>query len=94
MPTGKAIVVQWLDVLLSPRMKFLMDILEPALLNMGIELGGGNIGMAEHELHRPKISAVLEQVRCKRMAQHMGTNLFVNGGLSGNFPEYLPVTNP
>jgi hypothetical protein len=41
-------------------MKLFMDTLQSALFNMGIKLSGGNIGMAEHELHRPEVSAVLK----------------------------------
>ena len=75
----------------SPRVKSLVDALQSALLNMGIQLGGGNVGVAKHELYRPEIRAVFKQVRGKGMAQYMGTDLFVNGGLAGNLPEYLPV---
>jgi hypothetical protein len=48
-------------------MEFLVNVFQPALLNMGIQLGGGNVGMTKHKLHRPEISAVFKQMRGKGM---------------------------
>jgi hypothetical protein len=77
-----------LPVALSPnklpsRVELFMDILEPALFNMGVELGCSNIRMAEHELHRPEISTVFKKMRGKRMPEDMGADLLTDACLSG-----------
>ena len=35
----------------STGMKFFMDLFQPVLINMGVDLGSGDVGMAEHELN-------------------------------------------
>src|SRR5262249_3186683 len=45
--------------------------LEPLALDMGVNLSGRNIGMAEHLLDSPQIGAAGEQVAGKGVAQHM-----------------------
>ena len=42
---------------------------------MGIDLGGRDVGMAQHLLHRPEIRSTRQQVAGKGMAQHMRRNL-------------------
>jgi hypothetical protein len=39
---------------------------------VGVNGGGGNVSMAQQHLHRPQISAVVQQVRRKGMAQRVG----------------------
>jgi len=39
--------------------------------HMGVDHGGGNIGMAEQFLHRADVVTVLQKVRGERMSQHM-----------------------
>ena len=45
--------------------------LQPFRLHMGVDLRRGNIGMAEHLLHRAQVGAMSKQVRGKTVAQHM-----------------------
>ena len=52
-------------------MMLLVQLLEPFAGDMGINLGGRNVGMAQQELHYAQIRAVVEQVRGEGMAQHM-----------------------
>src|SRR5438045_2064753 len=40
-------------------------------LHMGVDLLRRDIGMAEHLLHAAQIGAVVEQVACEGVAQHM-----------------------
>ena len=40
-------------------------------IHMGVDLGGGNIGMTEHLLHNPKVRASLKQVRSKGVSELM-----------------------
>ena len=42
--------------------------------NVCINLGRGDIGMTQEQLHHAQIRAVIEQMRGEGMAQHMGRN--------------------
>ncbi len=42
---------------------------QPLTRHMGVDGGGGNVGMAQQQLHGAQISAVVQQVGGKRMAQ-------------------------
>ena len=75
---------------LSPGMKFFMDIFQSVLVNMGVYLGGGNVGVAEHHLHCAQIGTVAEKMGGKRMADHMRRDIFVDAGGQGDFSNYLP----
>ena len=57
---------------LSPRMMLRMQGLEPLSRHMGVDGGRGDIRMAQQHLHHAQISAVVEQMRGKRMAQRVG----------------------
>ncbi len=46
-------------------MGLLMNLLEPGRVQMGVNLRGGNIRMAQHELQGPQISTLPEKVRSK-----------------------------
>lgn len=58
--------------MLAAGMKFLVDRLETVAIDMGIDLGGGNIGMAQHHLHGPEIGIMGQEMRGKGVAQYMG----------------------
>lgn len=47
---------------------------------MGVNLGGGNIGVAEHDLNRPKIGATFEEMTGKGVAQAVGRYPFFQTG--------------
>ena len=49
-----------------------MQRLQAFTRDMGVDGGGGNIGMAQEHLNSPQIGTVVEQVRGKRMAQGVG----------------------
>ena len=55
-----------------------MNLFEVGPIQMGIDLGCGDIRMAQHGLNRPEVCASLQKVSGKRMAQDMG----------GHFPFY------
>lgn len=46
--------------------------LEPLVGHMGVDLGGGEIRMAQQHLYHPQIGAVVEQMGGKGVAQGMG----------------------
>ena len=44
---------------------------EPLLYDMGIDLRGGNVGVAEKLLHRAQIGAPLQEMAGKGVTQHV-----------------------
>ena len=46
----------------APGMETAVDGFESAVVNVGIDLGSGNIRMAQHQLDGPQIGAMLEEV--------------------------------
>jgi len=48
-----------------------MDLLESVLVDVGVNLGGGNISMAEHELHGAQVGSMGQEMGGKRVAQHV-----------------------
>lgn len=57
-------------------MKSLMYFPQAFVGNVGINLRGGDTGMAKHGLHAAQISAVFEQVGSEAVPYDMGGNLF------------------
>ena len=45
---------------------------QPLLVDVGVDLGGRDVGVAEHRLDRAEVGAVLEQVGGEAVPQHMG----------------------
>src|SRR5512135_3003676 len=80
-------------LLLPPRMILLVNLLEPFPGNMRIDLRGGDIGMAEHGLHRTQVGAVVKHMRCKGVAQRMRRDGSADAGLEcivfEPYPEHL-----
>ena len=52
-------------------MKAPMDVLEPLLVHMRVDLRRGDIGVAEHLLDHPEIGAVVQQVRGEGVPQQV-----------------------
>lgn len=59
-------------------MEGFMDFLELLVGQVGIDLGGGNICVAQKRLDRTQVGAVYKKVGGKTMAQLMGVYLFWN----------------
>ena len=57
-----------------------MYLLQSRLIDMGVNLGCGKAGVAEHLLDRAQIGPMAEQVRGKRMAQEVRPDLFLQAG--------------
>ena len=47
---------------------------ETRLVDMGVDLGGRDVRMAQHRLHGPQVRAVVQQMGRERMAEHMGAD--------------------
>jgi hypothetical protein len=58
--------------------------------NVRIDLGRGNVGMTQQELHHPQVGSVIHQMGGKCMAQHMWRGQAVNPGLSCMSPNQPP----
>ena len=61
-------------------MVLLMNLFQTLAGDMGIDLGGGNIGMAQHDLHGPEIGAMFQEMAGKGMAQGMRCDFFTDAG--------------
>jgi len=47
----------------GPRVRVEVDVLEPVGREVCVQLGGGDVGVAEHFLQRAKVAASGQQVR-------------------------------
>lgn len=75
---------------LSPGMEFFVESFQSILVNMGINLSGGNVRMSEHHLYGPQIGAMAEKMGGKGVSNHMGGDFFVDTGSQGGFSNNLP----
>ena len=57
---------------LRPGMGFLIHVLQLVFDHMGVDLGGGDVRVAQHFLDGPEVRAVFQQVRRKGVAQGVG----------------------
>ena len=71
-------------------MKTLVQCFEAVAVDVGVDLGGGDVGMPKHHLHGPEVGSAGEQVGGKGMAEHMGAHCFVDAGGPGVLPDDLP----
>jgi hypothetical protein len=63
---------------------------EAAFRDMGVDLGGGDVGVAEKLLHRAQVSAAFEEVGGEGVAKDVGTDAFtVDAGKDRRFLEQL-----
>src|SRR5262249_35011409 len=67
---------------------------ETRLQNVRVDLRGRQIGVAEHHLDRAEIGASLEEVRRKRMSQHVRAQAARDAGLDAVLLQDLPETDP
>jgi hypothetical protein len=57
-----------------------MHRLEPLLIHVGVNLGGGHIGVPHEFLHRPDIVTALEQVRGKTVPERVAGSPSIDPG--------------
>ncbi len=62
-----------------------VDFFEVGVGDMGVNLGSGDVGMAEHSLDRSQIGAIHEEVGGETMAQGVGRNMLRDAGEFGVF---------
>src|SRR5262250_2094987 len=63
--------IRSIPFLLGARMCCVVDFREVLVVEVCIDLGGGDAGVSEHLLHRAQVSARLQHVRRERVAQHV-----------------------
>ena len=68
---------------------------QPAAVNVGVNLRGRDIDMAEHSLKRAQVRTPCQQMRCKSVAKDMRTDLgCIQAGLGGELPDDLEQPYP
>jgi hypothetical protein len=77
---------------LCPRVKLPMHSFQPLLIDVRIDLRGGNIGMPQHLLDDSQIGAVPEQMRRETVSKKVWINIFLQSGTSRVFLHDLPDT--
>src|SRR6476620_6686447 len=78
--------------LLRTRMKLPMHGFKPLLIDMRIDLRGGNIGVAQHFLDDPQISAVAKKVCRETVPEKVWVNIFLQAGATRVVFYNLPDT--
>ena len=58
-----------------------VDVLQAAARHMGIDLGGGQVAVAQQHLHHAQVRAVVQQMSGKGMAQRMRRQFHFHAGL-------------
>lgn len=71
-------------------MKPLVNGFEAGRFNLGVNLGGGDVGMAEHHLDRAQIGTARQQVGGKGVAQHVGADPVFGPGMDCDAIDDLP----
>ena len=59
-------------------MKFFVDVVKVAVGNVGVDLGGADVGMAKQGLDRADIGAVREKVSGEAVSYYMRSDLLGN----------------
>ena len=71
-------------------MKLSMDSFQALLIDMGINLRRGDIGVTEHFLNDAQVGAVAQQMGGKTVSQQMRINIYFQPGTPGDFFYDLP----
>src|SRR5438270_13895372 len=69
-----------LGMTLCPWMKLIIDLLQPRPRDMRVDLRGGDVRMAKHQLDGSEIRSVLQEMRGERMSQNMGRDMCLDAG--------------
>ena len=82
MVAAKSIVTHRLWSLLKAWMKLFQSFAQKFSVKMRVDLSCGNTFMPKHFLNGTKVRASFNQVRCKRMTESVGRNIFFDACLS------------
>src|SRR3972149_2398893 len=78
----------------GPGVEPIVDLPEMCPTHVRIDLSGGDIGVPEHELHRPEIRPMFEEVRREGVAQGVGGEPLADPRLGCVRPHALPEGLP
>src|ERR1700686_2380314 len=67
-----------------------VNLLQPLVDDVGVNLGSGNVGVAEHELDGPEVRSALEQMSGKAVPQHVWSKWHAHTRLPSISRKYLP----
>ena len=73
----------------SPGVELAVDLFQALVVDMGINLGGGNIRMSQQFLNDPQVGSVLKQVGGEGVAKEVWINIPGKSGLTGTFLHYF-----
>lgn len=62
-----------------------MDFFEVGVGDVGVDLGGANVGMAEHGLDGADVGAIHEKVGCERVTESVRGNMLRDAGEASVF---------
>ena len=67
-------------------MRFVIDAGEMLKIKMGVNLGRADVGMAEQFLHAAEVTAGLQHMAGKGMAQHVGMHILAHASFAAQQP--------
>jgi hypothetical protein len=71
-----------------------VDLTQPGLTEVGVNLRGRNVGMSQKLLHRAEVCPVFQKMGGKRMPQRMRADFFLDSSLFCVAFQDLPKTLP
>ena len=71
-------------------MESFMNLAETGPTDVGIDLGGRDVGVTQHQLHGTQVRTTFKLVRGEGVAQRVGTNTLEDPGLSCVRSDTLP----
>ena len=80
----------WPGELFCSRVEAMVDGFKAVLIDMRVDLGGGDIGMAEQFLNDPQVGTVAEKVGGKAVSKQMGIDIDLDSRVLGGVFNDLP----
>lgn len=71
--------------LVSVGVEFLVDFFEMGVGDVGVDLSGGDVGVAEHGLDGTEVGAVHKEVGGEAVAEGVGRDVLCDAGFAGVF---------
>ena len=69
----------WIGGIAFSRVELFVDLFEAGAVDVGVDLGCCDVGVAQHFLDDAEVGSAYEQVRCEAVAQHVGVDLEAGG---------------
>ena len=71
-------------------MEAIVSVFETSLINVGVNLCGGNVGVPQHFLDDSQIATIFEKMRRKTVTQRVRRDVFGNACFAGVFLDVMP----